>query len=207
MPDTPFPAQFREARQRRNLTQVQVAEALDVSQSAVAQWESGRSFPSAPMVGKIEKLLGVRYRPADHDRQPESRSVRRRRLPIIGLPAPGDEERILVDGAAHGEIAAPPQLEAIADAKAVYVRGRAMEPRYYPGEVVYLNPARQPNPGDFVFITVLEPGFPTLVGYVRQFLGADLVHFRLLALNPRREHLIARHDLVEMATIVGSGLL
>ena len=57
MPDTPFPAQFREARQRRNLTQVQVAEALDVSQSAVAQWESGRSFPSAPMVGKIEKLL------------------------------------------------------------------------------------------------------------------------------------------------------
>jgi len=205
VPDTPFPAQFREARQRRGLTQVQVAEALDVSQSAVAQWESGRSFPSAPMAGKIEKLLGVRYRAAD--RQPESRSVRRRRLPIIGTPAPGDEERILVDGAAHGEIAAPPQLEAIADAKAVYVRGRAMEPRYYPGEVVYLNPARQPNPGDFVFITVQEPGFPTAVGYIRQFLGADLVHFHLLALNPRREHLIARHDLVEMATIVGSGLL
>jgi phage repressor protein C with HTH and peptisase S24 domain len=82
-----------------------------------------------------------------------------------------------------------------------------MEPRYYPGEVVYLNPARPPNPGDFVFITVQEPGFPAAVGYIRQFLGADLVHFRLLALNPKREHLIARHDLVEMATIVGSGLL
>ena len=207
MPDTPFPAQFREARQQRRLTQVQVAEALGVSQSAVAQWESGRSVPSAATAAKIEKLLGVRYRTADQDQQPESRSLRRRRLPIVGLPAPGDDERILVDGAAHGEIAAPPQLDAIADAKAVYVRGHAMEPRYYPGEVVYLNPARQPNPGDFVFITVQEPGFPAAVGYIRQFLGADLVHFRLLALNPRREQLIARHDLVEMATIVGSGLL
>jgi len=207
VPDTPFPAQFREARQQRSLTQVHVAEALGVSQSAVAQWESGRSVPSAATAVKIEKLLGVRYRAADHDQQPEGRAIRRRRLPVVGLPVPGDDERILVDGAAHGEIAAPPQLEAIADAKAVYVRGRAMEPRYYPGEVVYLNPARPPNPGDFVFITVQEPGFPAAVGYIRQFLGADLVHFRLRALNPQREHLIARHDLVEMATIVGSGLL
>jgi transcriptional regulator with XRE-family HTH domain len=59
VPDTPFAAQFREARQRRTLTQVQVAEALGVSQSAVARWESGRSFPSAATAGKIEKLLGI----------------------------------------------------------------------------------------------------------------------------------------------------
>ena len=75
MPDTAFPAQFREARQQRRLTQVQVAEALGVSQSAVAQWESGRSVPSAATAAKIEKLLGVRYRTADQDQQPESRSA------------------------------------------------------------------------------------------------------------------------------------
>jgi hypothetical protein len=38
-----------------------------------------------------------------------------------------------------------------------------MEPRYYAGEVIYLNPARSPNPGDFVFITVKEAGFPAEV--------------------------------------------
>ena len=87
----------------------------------------------------------------------------------------------VLDDRPHGEILAPPQLEGVKGAKALYVRGRAMEPRYYAGEVVYLNPARAPNPGDFIFITVKEPGFPASVGYVRQFLGSDLV----TVLSPR----------------------
>ena len=52
----------------------------------------------------------------------------------------------------RGEVLAPPQLEGVEGAKAVYVRGRAMEPRYYAGEIVYLHPSRPPNPGDFVFL-------------------------------------------------------
>jgi hypothetical protein len=43
-------------------------------------------------------------------------------LPIVGLPAPSDEERILVDSNIHREILAPPQLEAVAGAKAVSLR-------------------------------------------------------------------------------------
>lgn len=207
MPGTPFSLLFRQARQRHELTQVQVAKALQVSQSAVAQWESGRSFPSEPMAAKIEGVLGLRYRPSEDPQPAKDRPSRRRRLPVVGLPAPGDEERILVDGLAHGDLPSPPQLEDVSDAKAVYVRGSAMEPRYYAGEVVYLDPTRTPNPGDYVFVTVREPGFPSAIGYIRQFLGADLVHVRLLALNPQGQHLVARQDLLSMSTIVGSGLL
>ncbi len=131
---------------------------------------------------------------------------RRPRLPIVGWPAPGDEERILVDDRPHGEILAPPQLEGVKGAKAVYVRGRAMEPRYYAGEVIYLNPHRSPNPGDFIFITVKEPGFPASVGYVRQFVGSDLVSIRVSTLNPKREQIIPRQEVIAIATVVGSGL-
>ena len=121
-------------------------------------------------------------------------------------PVPGDEERILVDDTPRGEILAPPQLEDIKGAKAVYVRGRAMEPRYYAGEVVYLHPTRPPNPGDFVFIVVQESGFPAAIGYIRQFVGSDLVSIRVSTLNPRRQELIPRQAVVEIATVVGSGL-
>jgi transcriptional regulator with XRE-family HTH domain len=202
-----FAARFRLARKRQKLTQVAVADALGVSQSAVAQWESGRSFPSSDLAARIEKVLDVRYAPHLEEGAANYRVTggRRPRLPIFGSPAPGDEERILVDDRPHGEILAPPQLESVKGAKAVYVRGRAMEPRYYAGEVIYLNPHRSPNPGDFIFITVKEPGFPASVGYVRRFVGSDLVSIRVSTLNPKRELLIPRQEVIAIATVVGSG--
>ena len=57
--ETPFATRLRQARLGKQLTQVAAAEALDVSQSSVAQWESGRSFPSASLAVRIEKLLGI----------------------------------------------------------------------------------------------------------------------------------------------------
>lgn len=208
MSDTAFRTRFRQARQAKQLTQAAVAEALKVSQSAVAQWESGRSFPSAGVAAQIERLLGMQVGAAGgQPAQARGAARKQARLPIVGLPAPGDEERIIVDGSARGDLPAPPQLENVPGAQAVYVRGRAMEPRYYQGEVVYLNPSRPPNPGEFVLVTVREPGYPAHIGYIRQYLGEDLVDIHLATLNPKNEHRIARHDLVSMATIVGSGLL
>jgi transcriptional regulator with XRE-family HTH domain len=208
VPETPFPAQFRQARQEKQLTQAEVAEVLEVSQSAVAQWESGRSFPSAGLAARIEKLLGIDHRLVEKGQEPPTPGFRgkRARLPIVGLPDPADEERIVIDGTVRGEILAPPQLENVRGAKAVYVRGRAMEPRYYAGEVVYLRPDRAPNPGDFVLAIVKEPDYPANIGYIRQYLGEDLINIHLGTLNPKRTHLVARQNLVGMETIVGSGL-
>jgi transcriptional regulator with XRE-family HTH domain len=206
--DSPFRTRFRQARQERKLTQAAVAEALKVSQSAVAQWESGRSFPSAGLAAGIKGLLGIEVGSAESGQPAQTRGALRKhaRMPIVGLPAPGDDERIIIDGSTRGEITAPPQLENVPGASAVYVRGRSMEPRYYQGEVVYLHPSRAPNPGDFVLVTVKEPNFQAHIGYIRQYLGEDLVHIHLGTLKPKKTHLIARHDLVSMATIVGSGL-
>ncbi len=206
MSDTAFRNRFRQARQAKQLTQAAVAAELKISQSAVAQWESGRSFPTAGLATQIERLLGVQVG-APGDGQQARRAPRKQaRLPIVGLPAPGDEERIIMDGSTRGEIAAPPQLENVPGATAVYVRGRSMEPRYYQGEVVYLHPGRPPNPGDFVMVTLKELNHPAHIGYIRQYLGEDLVHIHLGTLNPKKKHLIARQNLVGMTTIVGSGL-
>jgi transcriptional regulator with XRE-family HTH domain len=207
LPDS-FATRFRLARQQKNLTQVALAHTLRVSQSAVAQWESGRTLPSPAMRSRIEKVLKVDLSATQDEVRTGKRRIPERRphLPIFGFPAPGDDERILVDEAPRGQIFAPPQLEDVKGASAVYVRGRAMEPRYFAGEVVYLHSTRPPNPGDFIFVTVKETGFPASVGYVRQFLGSDLVSVRVSTLNPKRAQVIPRQDVIGIATVAGSGL-
>ena len=46
-------------RKSAGLTQVQMAEALSVGQSAVSQWELGVTLPRLSMLLKLSELLGV----------------------------------------------------------------------------------------------------------------------------------------------------
>jgi transcriptional regulator with XRE-family HTH domain len=46
------------ARQQHHMTQVQLAEALGVSPSTVADWERGARYP-ARYAGVVEELLGI----------------------------------------------------------------------------------------------------------------------------------------------------
>jgi transcriptional regulator with XRE-family HTH domain len=226
MPNPAYGLEFRRARREKQLTQVAVAKTLGVSQSYIAQLEAGRSHPSAALASRISDLLGLgppARTDTEHSRQIGLSDIgrpfalaeladnlgaagNRLRLPIVGAPVPGDEERIIIDGQSHGFVLAPPQLEHVPGSRALYVRGRSMEPRYYPGELVYISP-RRPNPGDFVLALVREPRFAAPIGYIRQYLGEDSGQVLLATLNPKGEQRIAREDVVSVSTIVGSGLL
>lgn len=207
--DIPLSSRIRQARRRKRMTQLNLAKALDISQSAVAQWEAGRSFPSEDVVPRLGKLLDIDIAPAEDRRKYGTRGFlpgfEHPLLPITGLPVREDPELVLLDGRQYGQIPAPPQLERVPGATAVYARGHVMEPRYFPGELVYLRPDKPPNPGDFVFVTFKAEGFAAPVGYIRQFLGEDSTHIRLRRLNPRDDHLLPREVLIDMNTIVGSG--
>ena len=48
------------------MTQVQLAEALDVSSSSVANWERGASYP-LKVAGRIEEVLGITIPARDSD--------------------------------------------------------------------------------------------------------------------------------------------
>jgi transcriptional regulator with XRE-family HTH domain len=225
MPIPAYGVRFRQARLARQLTQVAVAKALRVSQSYIAQLEGGRSYPSAALAAKIAKVLGADLKvegdtgavhhlehPAElfghgvtAGRRPKT--AERPRLPIVGAAIPGDQERIILDSQPHGSVAAPPQLENVPGAQALYVRGRSMEPRYFPGELIYVDPRRRPNPGDFVLVLVHEANYSAPIGYVRQYLGERSGKVRLVTFSPKREHLVSQDDLVSIHTIVGSGLL
>ena len=46
-------------RKEKKLTQLQVAEALDVSRQAISRWESGAAAPSADNLRSLSELYGV----------------------------------------------------------------------------------------------------------------------------------------------------
>lgn len=49
---------FKKAREKSGLTQQEAATKLGVDQSAVCQWETGKSKPRATLLPKIAKLYG-----------------------------------------------------------------------------------------------------------------------------------------------------
>jgi transcriptional regulator with XRE-family HTH domain len=57
MNDMTFIELFKQRRQQMNLTQRKVAEVLDVSQTAVYLWESGRARPSLENTVRLEQLF------------------------------------------------------------------------------------------------------------------------------------------------------
>nr|DAY12377.1 MAG TPA: helix-turn-helix domain protein [Caudoviricetes sp.] len=44
-------------RERAGLTQVQISKVLDIPQSTIASWETGRALPRADKLPQIAKLL------------------------------------------------------------------------------------------------------------------------------------------------------
>ena len=52
---------LKAARVNAGYTQKEAAELLDVSISTLKNWESGKSFPTQPMIEKICKLYSICY--------------------------------------------------------------------------------------------------------------------------------------------------
>lgn len=56
---TEYGKRIRELRTEAGLSQKQLAEKLQMSQSAVAKWESGRTEPTAGALIRLARLFGV----------------------------------------------------------------------------------------------------------------------------------------------------
>lgn len=48
---------IRRLRERKGITQMQMAAALNVSRGSIAMWETDRAFPRAEMLPAIARLL------------------------------------------------------------------------------------------------------------------------------------------------------
>jgi phage repressor protein C with HTH and peptisase S24 domain len=100
----------------------------------------------------------------------------------------------------------PPSLAGAPDGYATTVTGTSMEPRYHPGEMIYVHPDKHVTVGSYVLVqlrtkTQGEPP-PTLIKRLANKTATTIV---LEQFNPAKLFDIARKDVVSMHRIVGSG--
>jgi phage repressor protein C with HTH and peptisase S24 domain len=142
------------------------------------------------------------------------------RLPIIRLPAADPADKVPVMGIGEGGkdgwslwngeivdyVQRPPSLANAPSGYAAYVVGASMEPRYHPGELIFMHPGKPVTPGCYVMVQLKakaegEPP-PALVKRLGKKTGIKYV---LEQFNPPRTFDIQTTDVVSIHRIVGSG--
>lgn len=90
----------RDLRRERGMTQNELADAIGVSRSAVAQWESGRAGQATPHLRRVADVLGVSV---DHLLGPDAGSAaammtadERALLALYRTAAPPDRQLLLL---------------------------------------------------------------------------------------------------------------
>ncbi len=148
-----FGEKLRSLRTKAGLTQLDIAEKLDVSAAAIGAWENGRAKPRLTKLGQLAELLGTSA--ADLMGEDATEAVRPNGAQYVTLP-------VLVAGHAGeftdefgpDEVADVPisVLERVNDPDAylMRVRGSCMNRRFADGENALLSPRCEPRNGDAV---------------------------------------------------------
>ncbi len=122
-----------------------------------------------------------------------------RDLPVMGAVKGGAEGFYFNEGEPKEYVLRPAALAGASNAFALYVDGDSMEPRYFAGEVVYVNPNRPLSRGCFVAVEMKDGQ-----GLIKQFVKRtdDLVVLRQF--NPPRDLRLHARDVKQLYRIVGS---
>ncbi len=110
------------------------------------------------------------------------------KIPVYGSAVGGIDGEFSMNGLALYEVIAPAVLDNVSGAYAVQISGESMEPRYFDGEVVFVNPHRRVVKGDFVIVQIhaeVEDDPP--LAYVKRFVRHNAVELVLSQYNPAKE--------------------
>jgi phage repressor protein C with HTH and peptisase S24 domain len=125
---------------------------------------------------------------------------------VYGQAVGGKDGEFVLNGNQVSEVLAPASLSSVPDAYAVYVVGDSMEPRYFAGETVFVNPRLPISKGAFVVaeISAGHEGDPPHA-YVKRFVSQDSRRLRLEQYNPKKVLEFPTSKVVRVHRIIMSG--
>ena len=123
-----------------------------------------------------------------------------RDLPVMGAVKGGAEGFYFNEGDAKEFVVRPPALGGVSNAFALYVDGESMEPRYYAGEMLYVNPNRPITRGCFVAVEMADGQ-----GLIKQFVRRNDEQLVLSQFNPPKEIRLPVGKVKRIYRITGSG--
>src|SRR6266851_8857227 len=126
-------------------------------------------------------------------------------IPVYGQAVGGKDGEFVLNGNQVSEVLAPASLSSVPNAYAVYVVGDSMEPRYFAGETVFVNPRLPISRGAFVIAQISsgEEGVPH--AYVKRFVSQDSRRLRLEQYNPKKVIEFPTSKVVSLHRIIMSG--
>lgn len=146
---------IRNLRKQKGLTQIQLADELNVEFSNVSKWELGKNDPSKELIAKMAKLFNVSIEYL---------------LGITDNPTPDTLPTATVKIPLLGNIAAGQPIEAIENVEdyvyisedmarrgtyfALKVKGNSMEPRIYEGDIAIIRHQAIVNNGEIAAVKV-----------------------------------------------------
>lgn len=152
-----FGEKLRSLRTKAGLTQLDIAEKLDVSAAAIGAWENGRAKPRLTKLGQLAELLGTSA--ADlmgEDATETAISGTSRMVPLLGFAHMGEpcDEGNLAD-----EVEVP---ASIADAHPrgfmVHAQGGCMDNRFPHDALLLVDPDMEPVNGQPVLAETADYG-------------------------------------------------
>lgn len=126
-------------------------------------------------------------------------------IPVYGHAVGGKDGEFILNGNKVTEVLAPASLSSVPDAYAVYVVGDSMEPRYFAGETVFVNPRLPISKGAFVVAQIATGSDGAPHAYVKRFVSQDARRLRLEQYHPRKVLEFPTARVVSVHRIIMSG--
>jgi transcriptional regulator with XRE-family HTH domain len=232
MPDsvqTRLAGKLRSLREGKGLSRAQLAAKMGVHHNTIQKWEEAERKLTVDWITKLAPHLGTTVTEFLEVAPKETKSVNQhqidtvkepvigpsnvyapekwpRDLPVMGIGECGPDGWSLWNGDIIQMAPRPPFLAGIPKGYAVYAIGSSMEPRYQAGELVYINPAKPPEPGCYVLVQIK----PAHDGEAPRALLKRLVRrsgskVTLEQFSPPKKFEIRASDIVSMHRVVGTG--
>jgi len=130
----------------------------------------------------------------------------RDRVPVMGIAEGGANGHSLWNGEIVDYVDRPPSLAGAPNGYATYVTGTSMEPRYHPGELIYVHPGKPVTVGCYVLVqlTPTEDGTPP-PALIKRLVKRMTTKIVLEQFNPSKTFEIAVKDVLTIHKVVGSG--
>ena len=213
---------LKELREQAGLTMRAVSEALGWSLTRYQHYEDRykRRFlpfelardletifaPHGVESGAVLQLAGIEpSQPVNQRRgepvasRPIAAQAPQRDLPVMGAVKGGSEGFHFNAGEPVEYVERPANLRGVVNALALYMDGDSMEPRYYAGELLYVNPNRPLTRNCFVAVELADGQ-----GLIRQFLRRGESDVVLRQFNPAKDQHVKAGDVKRIYRITGS---
>lgn len=161
-----FGEKLRSLRTKAGLTQLDIAEKLDVSAAAIGAWENGRAKPRLTKLGQLAELLGTSAADlmGEDAAEPIKSVPSSSMVPLLGYSHMGaavDEETC------ERMVEVPSSVvEAHPGGYCIHATGSCMDNRYAHDAILYVDPNMMPRNGDAVLAEV--EGYQSVVrSYLR----------------------------------------